>query len=205
MGKTDLNPQGVRMASQPFNWRIKRKTDIPEFWVFVPSWWVLSDLLYFIAEDLCTADKLARQKLFWFFLIYYDLRCYLFPFLKMHALMHSSLMRRRLRDQVNTRIVVLTHTEGPAHTERSFPHRAINAHTDRTIMLTQSSDSEQPTQSNEFWEICNSRRSHRALSIHGAEALTQSFALIQIWGAHTEMRCSHRAEVLTQSFECSHW
>ena len=139
----------------------------------------------------------------------------LLPFLIMHVLMHLSLMRRRLRDQVNTRIVVLTHTGGSTHTERSCPHRAMLTQIERScphraIMLTQIERScphramltqiERScphramltkiqrscphraimlTQSNEFWEIWNFRRSHRVLSIHGAEALTQSFALLQ--------------------------
>ena len=96
------------------------------------------------------------------------------------------------------------HTEH-AHTDRAIMPTQSNAHTDRAIMRTQSSAHTNrviiPTQSNAFWEIWNSRRSHRAFSMHGAEALTQSLALKQRWGAHTELRCSHRDEVLTQSFK----
>jgi len=205
MGKTDLNPQGVRMASQLFSRRIKR-----EYWqprILSICTFLMGSLGLTKGTHVCWR---VRRSDICCLLIYSDMFFWfvttcvvtLLPFLRMHALMHLSLIRRRLRDQVNTLIEVLTHTERSARTERSCPHRAMLTQIERSCphkaMLTQIERScphraIMLTQSNEFWEIWNSRRSHRALSIHGAEALTQSFALLQIWGVHTEMRCSHRA------------
>jgi len=167
-----------------YRWPLSYSVDrlIKEYWQ--PR--ILSICTLLIGCNAHQAFRMCCKHGCWVHLIVSDFIWYIFwfittsvvtllPFLIMHVLMHLSLMRRRLRDQVNTRIVVLTHTGGSTHTERSCPHRAMLTQIERScphraIMLTQS---------NEFWEIWNFRRSHRVLSIHGAEALTQSFALLQ--------------------------